>query len=232
MRSHARRWRPSSRDRSKARVNTILQTIWDGLTTARPLDQVNLVLGIAGVVLMVRRSLWAFPVGLAAVAVQAKLFWAATFYADARLQGFFFVLLAYGWWHWVRHKGAAPELPVTKLGWPVRFGYFAAATALTLAWGAWQQAHNNAAMPYRDAFIASFSMAAQILQVRKNVENWPVWVAVNVVAIAAYWSADLAYTAFLYAIYLVLAFAGWREWARTMRAEKTAATRTREAVSA
>lgn len=199
-------------------MNTVLHNIWEGLATAKPLDQVNLVLGVTGVILMVKRSLWAFPVGLVAVVVQAKLFWEATFYADAKLQGFFFVSLAYGWWHWVRHKGAAPELPVTKLGWPARLGYLAAASALTLAWGAWQQAHSNAAMPYRDAFIASFSMAAQILQVRKNVENWPVWVAVNGVAIAAYWSADLAYTAFLYAIYLGLAFAGWREWARTLRA--------------
>jgi nicotinamide mononucleotide transporter len=203
-------------------LNTVLQNIWAGLTTAQPLDQVNLVLGITGVVLMVKRSLWAFPVGLLAVTVQAKLFWDATFYADAKLQGFFFVSLAYGWWHWVRHKGAAPELPVTKLGWPARLGTFAAATTLTVAWGAWQQANNNAVMPYRDAFIASFSMAAQILQVRKNVENWPVWVAVNSVAIAAYWSADLAYTAFLYAIYMALAFAGWREWARTMKRDKAA----------
>ena len=197
-------------------MTTILQNIWVGLTAAQPLDQINLGLGVTGVVLMVRRSLWAFPVGLIAVTVQAKLFWEASFYADAKLQGVFFVSLAYGWWHWVRHKGATLELPVTKLSLTGRIAYFAAATALTLAWGAWQQAHTNAVMPYRDAFIASFSMAAQILQVRKNVENWPVWVAVNVVAIVAYWSADLAYTAFLYALYLALAFAGWREWARTL----------------
>jgi nicotinamide mononucleotide transporter len=210
-------------------LNTILQNIWGGLTTAQPLDQINLVLGVTGVVLMVRRSLWAFPVGLAAVAVQAKLFWDATFYADAKLQGFFFVSLVYGWWHWMRHKGAAPELPVTKLGWSSRLGYFAAAAALTLAWGAWQQAHTNAVMPYRDAFIASFSMGAQILQVRKNVENWPVWVAVNVVAIVAYWSAELAYTAFLYALYLVLAFAGWREWARTLGSDRSTSAEVKNA---
>lgn len=210
-------------------MTTILQNIWVGLTTAQPLDQINLGLGVTGVVLMVRRSLWAFPVGLIAVTVQAKLFWEASFYADAKLQGVFFVSLAYGWWHWVRHKGATLELPVTKLSLTGRIAYFAAATALTLAWGAWQQAHTNAVMPYRDAFIASFSMAAQILQVRKNVENWPVWVAVNVVAIVAYWSADLAYTAFLYALYLALAFAGWREWARTLGRDSSAAAEVKNA---
>jgi nicotinamide mononucleotide transporter len=72
-------------------------------------------------------------------------------------------------------------------------------------------------MPWRDAFIASFSVAAQVLQVRKNIENWPLWIVVNVVAIASYWSAELAYTAFLYAIYLGLAVLGWRAWRRSPR---------------
>ena len=41
-----------------------------GFAGATALDQANLALGIFGVVLMIRRSLWAFPVGLVAVAVQ------------------------------------------------------------------------------------------------------------------------------------------------------------------
>ncbi len=60
-------------------------------------------------------------------------------------------------------------------------------------------------------------MLGQIWQVRKRLENWAVWTAVNGVAIATYWSAELAFTAFLYAIFLVLGLLGWREWARAMR---------------
>lgn len=199
-------------------MGTIWQNIWTGLTTASPLDQANLVLGVAGVALMIRRSLWAFPVGLVAVTVQGVLFYQTHFPADASLQAFYFVLLAWGWWHWVRDKGAAPELPVTRLslrGWGLTL---AGATLATIGWaltvGPWMQA----VMPWRDAFIAAFSVAAQWLQVRKNIENWPLWVVVNAVAIASYWSAELAYTAFLYAVYLVMALAGWRAWRRSMRA--------------
>ena len=47
---------------------------------------------------------------------------------------------------------------------------------------------------------------------------------VNLVAIAAYWKADLAYTAFLYAVYLGLGLMGWREWARAMRGGGSAAS--------
>jgi nicotinamide mononucleotide transporter len=73
-------------------------------------------------------------------------------------------------------------------------------------------------MPWRDAFIAAFSVAAQVLQVRKNLENWALWVVVNLVAVASYWSAELAFTACLYLVYLGLAFAGWWEWRKSFRA--------------
>jgi nicotinamide mononucleotide transporter len=197
-------------------VNEVVQTIWSGFADARPLDLLNLLLGVTGVWLMTRRSLWAFPVGLVAVSVQGWLFWDSRFYADAKLQVFFFACLCYGWWHWTRDKGAAPELPVTKLSWRARLLGAGAATALWLGWGAWQAAHTDAAMPFRDTFIASFSFLGQIWQVRKRLENWPVWTAVNLVAIASYWSGVGAFTAFLYGIYLVLGLLGWRAWRRAL----------------
>lgn len=194
-----------------------LQNIWAGLADSSPLDRLNLALGVVGVWLMTRRSLWAFPVGLAAVTVQGVLFWRAKFYSDSGLQVFFFACLAYGWWHWTKHKGSAPELPVTRLTWRTRLIGVAAAGLLTAAWGSWLRAETDAPMPYRDAFIAAFSVLGQIWQVRKRVENWPVWAVVNLVAIVTYWSAELAFTAFLYGIFLVLGLLGWVEWAKALR---------------
>jgi nicotinamide mononucleotide transporter len=198
-------------------LETILRNIWTGIVTASPLDQANLVLGVVGVWLMIRRSLWAFPIGLIAVSVQGVLFYQAKFPADALLQVFFFVTLAWGWWHWVHDRGDAPELPVTVLTWRERFLMVALGAIATTLWALTMGRWTGAAMPWRDAFIAAFSVVAQVLQARKNLENWPLWVAVNAVAVVSYWHADLAYTAFLYVIYLGLAFAGWVEWARSMQ---------------
>lgn len=197
-------------------MNAIWEEVRAGLTGASALDQVNLLLGVTGVVLMIRRNLWAFPVGLVAVTVQGVLFYRTRYYADATLQVFFFAALAYGWWHWVRDKGAAPELPVTRLGRRRCAGVVVAAGAGTLAWALLLQYRTDAVMPFRDAFIASFSVAAQILQARKNLENWPLWLVVNVVAVATYWVGGLYYTALLYAVYLGLAVAGWRAWRRSL----------------
>ncbi len=195
-------------------MSEVWQNIWTGLAAASLLDQVNLVLGLVGVALMVGRSLWAFPVGLAAVSVQGVLFYRASFPADALLQVFFFATLAWGWWHWTKDKGTAPELPVTRLAWRNRGLVLVATIAATVVWARWIGPLMGAVMPWRDAFIAMFSVTAQVLQARKNVENWPLWTLVNLVAIASYWSAALAYTAFLYAVYLILGLIGWHAWAR------------------
>jgi nicotinamide mononucleotide transporter len=207
------RWSVAVRNED-ALMREIWLNIWNGLTTATPLDQTNLVLGVAGVWLMIRRSLWAFPIGLAAVTVQGILFYKTHFPADARLQIFYFGMLSWGWWHWVHDRGAAPELPVTTLSWRARGLTVAAATAAMIIWAPTVGIWEDAVMPWRDAFIAAFSVAAQLLQVRKNLENWLLWVVVNAVAVVSYWDAKLAYTAFLYAIYLVLAVLGWRSWLR------------------
>lgn len=199
-------------------MSAVWQNIRSGLTTASPLDQANLALGIIGVGLMIRRSLWAFPVGLGAVTVQGILFYQTHFPADAALQLFYFAALAWGWWHWVRDRGPAPELPVTRLSARGRALTILGATVATAGWALTIGPWLKAAMPWRDAFIAAFSVAAQVLQVRKNIENWALWVVVNLVAVASYWSAELAFTAFLYAIYLLMALAGWWEWHKTFKA--------------
>ena len=87
-------------------------------------------------------------------------------------------------------------------------------TVATVGWALALRAWTDAVMPWRDSFIAAFSVIAQVLQARRNLENWPCWIVVNAVAISAYWRADLAYTAFLYLLYLLLGIAGWRAWHR------------------
>ena len=70
----------------------------------------------------------------------------------------------------------------------------------------------DAAAPYADATVAGMSVAAQILQSRRRVESWVLWIAVDGLAIGLFLSRGLIVTAGLYAIFLVLAVAGLVEW--------------------
>ena len=187
---------------------------------------IGTVLGVIGVWVMIRQNIWGWPVGLVQVAVYAWVFFDAKLYSDTILQAAFFLIQAYGWWHWVRgvkDRAASGQvvLPVTRLSGATIAVWIAVGAGLTVAWGFFMHRTTDAALPWWDAFILVFSLIAQWLQARKNIENWPAWVVVNTVAIGVYWAKDLRLTSGLYLIFWVMALWGWRAWARTMQEAKT-----------
>lgn len=199
-------------------MTEVLHSIWNGFADASLAEQSATVLGVLGVWLMIRRTLWAFPVGLLQVALSAWVFYRSRFYADMKLQAVFFAALAYGWWHWSRGtRSAGEKLPVTRLdgrGWS-----FAIGTGLLGAWlwGWYLAANTDAQMPYRDAFISSFSIVAQWLQSRKKLENWYGWILVNGAAVPVYWLGGMHWFSVLYFLFLLMAVAGYREWKSALR---------------
>jgi len=203
-------------------VSSLWQSIWAGITGASWMEQLATVLGVLGVGLTIRQSLWNFPVGLVQVSLSAVVFYQARLYADMKLQAFFFAVLAYGWWHWARPGGNLKVLPVTRLS---RAGIIACVLtglAGTALWGWYLQARTDAAMPYRDAFIASFSILSQWLQARKKLENWIGWMIVNATAVAVYWIAGLHWFAVLYVLFFILAIGGHFEWRKSWRSRDLA----------
>lgn len=195
----------------------VLSNIWGAIIGASWYEQLATILGLVGVGLTIRQSIWNFPVGLVQVSLSAVVFYQARLYADMKLQGFFFVVLAYGWWHWARPGDNRTVLPVTRLSLAGRVGCIAAGLAGAGLWGWYLYANTDAAMPFRDAFIASFSILAQWLQARKKIENWTGWMMVNLAAIVVYWVAGLYWFSVLYLLFFVLALSGHFEWLKSFR---------------
>ena len=67
-------------------------------------------------------------------------------------------------------------------------------------------------VPYFDALPTAGSVAGQWLLGRQYVENWPVWLGVNLVSIALFATKGLWLTVLLYALFAVLSIVGWRAW--------------------
>ena len=72
-------------------------------------------------------------------------------------------------------------------------------------------------MPWWDAFPTAASVVGQWLLGRKYVENWPVWVVVNVVSVGLFAYKGLWLTVLLYALFVAMSFAGWHAWRRLAR---------------
>lgn len=182
-----------------------------------PLEAIAALLGIVNIVLLIRRSIWNYPFGLAMVALYARIFFDARLYSDALLQIFFFVIQLYGWWAWWRAGGGREPVAVLRLTPAARALWIAAIVLITLAWGAIMHRYTDAAYPWWDGAVAIASVAAQILLARRLIENWLLWIVVDLMAIGLYASRGLATTAGLYALFLALAGWGLIQWARAER---------------
>ncbi len=179
-------------------------------------------LGLANIVLLVRRSIWNYPFGIAMVSLYFFVFRDAKLYSDAGLQVFFLVIQIYGWWNWSRARRDTDALPVTTMSDAGRISWLIGTAVAALGWGWLMARYTDAAAPLVDAAIAAASIAAQLLLALRCVENWVLWIAADVTAIGLFLSRGLHATAALYALFLVLAIAGLRAWAAAYRAQHPA----------
>lgn len=176
--------------------------------------------GIIGVYLTIKRSPFCWPISALNVMLYGVIFYDAKLYADMGLQGVFLVFSVYGWYAWT--KGSENYLPDSS---PlqvkqstikeVSFG-FLITIPMAVILGYILKNQTNADYPHIDSMLASLSIFAQILQTRKRLENWYIWIVVDAVYILIYISKDLYLSAILYAVFLALAIQGIIEWKRVL----------------
>ena len=171
-------------------------------------------LGVVNVVLVVRRSTWNYPFGIAMVALYFFVFAHAKLYSDALLQIFFFVIQIYGWWAWYHATHVDDGVAVRWMSWRARFPWLAATLAAVLLWGTGMARLTDAAAPYIDATAAGLSVAAQILQSLRRVESWVLWICVDVIEVGLLSWRSLFVSTALYGLFLILSVIGLIEWRR------------------
>jgi len=179
-------------------------------------------LGVLNIALLIFRSVWNYPFGIAMVALYIFVFWEERLYAEAALQVFFILANAWGWWLWLKVGGEDNRVPVRWLDWPSRVVWATVTAALSLNLGWVMYRFTDAVMPYADSAIAGASVAAQLLLAFRRIENWILWIVIDVASILVYINRGLYPTAGLYGGMLVMSLIGLREWIVSTRQPQAA----------
>lgn len=164
--------------------------------------------------LTARRWPLCWPIGLLSVLVYMGIFVEAKLYSDALLQVAFAGLIVYGWVRWVKNLDPSGRVRVAPL--PRRHAVMhllvgvLGAVALGFAMHRW----TDAALPWLDAALTSFSLVAQWWQDRRHTAAWWLWIIVDVIYVGEYIYKHLLITSVLYAAFIVLAAIGLRAWQR------------------
>ena len=186
------------------------------------LETVAVAFGIISVYLSVRQNIWSWPTAIVNVLLYFLVFRDAKLYADMGLQLVYFALSVYGWYEWLYGGKNRTQLKVSRLA--TRTGVILVAIVIVgvASLGTLLAKSTDAALPYLDSLTTSTSLAAQWMMTRKILENWAVWMAVDVVYVGMFIFKGLNATAGLYAVFFVLAAIGHTQWKRSCRTESPA----------
>ena len=186
-------------------------TLWGSPVTW--LEIVAFVLSIVMVLANFRVNAVAWPLAIVSSLLYALLFADSKLYGEASLQLFFVVVSLWGWWQWLRGTG--------DNGQPLRVHHLAraagwrAALATLAAWpllGLLLLRTTDSDVPFLDALPTVGSVTGQFLLGRKLVENWAVWLIVNLFSVGLFAFKGLWLTVLLYALFAALSVVGWRAW--------------------
>ena len=186
-----------------------------GLTTT-PLELLSFVLSVATVLLNIRQNHWAWLFAILSSATYGVVFYGARLYGDMGLQLVFITVSFWGWYQWLHGDETHDRLPVTRstqrgllmagAGWLAGFAL--------LAW--FLSRYTDTDVPNTDAFLTAGSLVGQVLLSRKKLENWHVWIIVDVLYVALYIHKGLMLTALLYGMFVAMAAVGLLAWRKSM----------------
>ena len=186
-----------------------------GLPTT-PLELVSFILAATTVILNIRQVHWAWLFSIVSSATYAVVFFDARLYGDMGLQFVFIAASVWGWYGWLHGAGHAP-LVVTRLKPSGRAWSVAAWLAGFVLLSTFLDNFTDTDVPHADGFLTAGSLVGQLLLARKKLENWHVWIAVDVLYVGLYLYKGLVLTAVLYGVFVLLAIAGLRAWSAVAR---------------
>ena len=186
--------------------------------TAHWLDITTTVLGLAYILLEYRASVWMWAVGFAMQTLGIVLYYQKGLYADCGMEFYYLAMTVYGWWRWVKPKANSQK--------PIAISHFP--RHLILPWllliaTIWAVIYwllvtfTNSNVPLADSFTTALSIVGIWALAHKYLEQWFIWIAVDVVTSVLYFYKDIPFKASLYALYVMIAIFGYLKWRKMIK---------------
>jgi nicotinamide mononucleotide transporter len=179
------------------------------------IEIIAVIFGLICVWLTIRQNILCWPAGIIQVTLYFIIFLKTRLYADMGLQGIYFLLQFYGWYEWLHGGVDRGKLAVSNIKSRPALVLLALGIIITPVMGH-SLTNVDANMPYLDSTTTVLSLIAQYMLAKKYLENWLVWITVNLLLIGKYLAANLFATSGLYVVFLFMALAGFLEWKKTL----------------
>lgn len=169
-----------------------------------------------GVLLTARGSIYGWPLGIIGAALYTYIFAKSTLYAEAVLQAIYIIMGAYGWVNWIKLGRSSKQRPVFKINKVTGLTAIIIWFVFSIVIGYLLNKYSNAEVPYIDALLGVGGLVTTYLMARKYLENWLVWIAIDISSALLFFSRELYATSALYVAFTVLAVQGYYLWKKDL----------------
>jgi nicotinamide mononucleotide transporter len=191
------------------------------------LECISVVSGIVAVFLAAKEKLSTWPIGLINIVSAFFIYYHVQLYSDMFLQFYFFGISIYGWYYWSREK--EEHIPLKWLNQKQRILWIFIILMSTLLFGLFTSKLHEywpaiftkpAAYPYSDSLVAIMSIIANTLLARRIIENWILWILVDILCVYLYIQKEILFISFEFFIFLGIAVFGLKEWIKLRRIQE------------
>lgn len=183
------------------------------------LEWAGFVSTIACIYLAAKENILNWPISILSIVISAILYFDTHLFGDFALQFYFLFTAFYGWWFWLNKKKeiAKPIVRIKPKHWLIILVVIVVLTGLL---GYLLDKYTPTNVPYEDGFCTAVSLVAQIMLTRKILENWILWIIVDICYVPLLIYKNLNLYAVLYAILVIIALKGYLDWRKTYREQK------------
>lgn len=196
----------------------IIHALQDWWNQQSLLEIIGVITGLLCVGLAAINNIWNWPFAIISVSIYIFIFHHQRLYADMGLQFYFLATNIYGWYFWSKKPSDEQKAPVLKMTRNQILASLLVIVVVTPGLGllliklAPVLHYKPASYPYIDSFCTACSLVAQFFLARKVMENWLIWIFVDVIYVGVYIFKGLELTAFMYAVYIGIALMGYLDW--------------------
>jgi len=176
------------------------------------LEVIAVIFGLLSVWYSKKVNILVFPTGIVSVLIYVYITFFAKLYADMFINGVYFVMSVYGWYHWTHPSPGKQERPVGFANRIQNIGGLLATVILFIAMRYILINFTDSNVPTIDALTTAIFMVGMWLMAIKKVENWIYWIVGDIISIPLYFYKGLVFTSFQFLIFLIIAVAGYLAW--------------------
>ena len=199
--------------------NHFWQLLFDQAEQTSFFEWAGIITTVICIYLAARENIWNWPVSIIAIVISAIIYFKSELYGDFYLQFYFLFTAFYGWYFWInkRKLNDKPIVVINITHWLISI---ASIIILTIILGWLLDKYTRSNVPYEDGFCTAMSFVAQIMLTRKILQNWILWIIVDICYVPLLMYKGLNMYAILYAFLVILAIKGYIDWRKIYREQK------------